>query len=204
MSNLRVVRGVAAVALAAWGAVQVSAQSSTVPVAPLVQVASAAPGGARVSFTPPGPGSPVLVGYDYRAVPLRGVSLSVVEGTLTSTTTPLVIAGLTNGTVYQVQVRARAAAGPGPWSSPSNTFTPSAFSITPLDPSVTYVLPTWSGLIGGVDTVGGGSGTTTTVDLVSRLRSEVGDGPKHRRVRRPPSRPPASPAAKPACPTASR
>lgn len=73
--------------------------------------------------TPPSDGGSVVTSYDLR----HSVAASAVWTTLTGVTSPRTITTLTNGTSYEVQVRANNAIGAGAWS-PSGTGTPVADS----------------------------------------------------------------------------
>ena len=96
----------------------------TTPSTPRALVGRA--GDRTIAFTWEAPnfdgGSPVTV-YDVRVSPQQG-GCQVGAGSTTCTVT-----GLTNGTEYRGEVRARNAAGWGPWSSASGAVTPAAPSI---------------------------------------------------------------------------
>ena len=89
---------------------------------------SATAGNASATVTwsaPADTGSFPITHYEVRTTP---AGTSCVVTTLTCT-----ITGLTNGTAYSFETRALNGAGWGPWSTPSNTVTPSA----PVPPSIT-------------------------------------------------------------------
>jgi len=150
---------------------------------PTIRVATAMPQGVTVSIIPPATtGGGAITGYQIRATPLRGTGLAAgvrTSGTLllSPDSTLTYASALTNNTVYQVQVAAINGAGQGEWSALSNTFVPAASVVPALDPTVTYVLPSWSGLISNNGAVGGEAGTMTVAQMAARLRA-LGDGPK--------------------------
>jgi hypothetical protein len=98
----------------------VAADAATVPGVPRGVTASALDSAAKVTWRPPldGGGSP-LAGYDVRVVE-TGRVVAVPGGGAASTT----IGSLSNGVSYTFVVRARNAAGPGPWSAPSAAVVP--------------------------------------------------------------------------------
>jgi VCBS repeat protein/putative Ig domain-containing protein/fibronectin type III domain protein/exosortase sorting signal-containing protein len=92
-----------------------------VPGAPTGVTATAGDAQVSVSFTAPADGgSPIL---DYTATCMPG------PVTATNAVSPIVVAGLTNGTAYACTVHARNAIGDGPESLASNSATPQAVSV---------------------------------------------------------------------------
>ena len=89
------------------------------PAAPTLTPGSALLG---VAFVAPGnDGGSAITSYDYRRSPAGAGTWTTVTGV----TSPFNITGLTNGTSYDVQVRAVNAVGNGAWSA-SSTATPAA------------------------------------------------------------------------------
>lgn len=80
-----------------------------------------------VFFEPPTNISTSLINYDYSL----DNGLNWISRYPTSTSIPLVITGLNNGTAYTIRIRAVSLTGPGP-SSNAITATPGVFSITVL------------------------------------------------------------------------
>ena len=104
------------------------------PAAPTVTGPNATPTQLSVSWTtPPNTGKPPISDYDvqYRAGTTGNFTDAGYTGTGTSTT----LTGLTQGTAYQVQVRAVNADGNGPWSA-SGTATTAA-NVAPVFSSAT-------------------------------------------------------------------
>jgi uncharacterized protein (TIGR02145 family) len=96
-----------------------SVTPSTIPGAPTIGTATKGNAQASVAFTAPASnGGSAITGYTATSNPgnLTG----------TGTTSPITVAGLTNGTAYTFTVIATNAAGSGPASSASNSVTPSA------------------------------------------------------------------------------
>ncbi len=88
----------------------------------------------RVTWTPPDDGESAITGYDvqYRA----GSSGTFLDAPHTGVSPAATILGLTNGTLYQVQVRAANAIGDGPWSSTASA-TPRSVPDPPSAPTLT-------------------------------------------------------------------
>jgi putative cell wall-binding protein len=87
--------------------------------APSIDSATPGNGSAVVAFTAPtSDGGSAITGYEYRLDGGAWVSVG-------STSSPFTITGLTNGTSYQVELRAVNGVGPGPESAPV-TVTPAA------------------------------------------------------------------------------
>ncbi len=101
--------------------------TNDVPGAPSGVVAT--PGNATISvaFTAPSDGGSAITRYEYS---INGGTTALSTG---STTSPFIIASLTNGTSYTVKVRAVNANGAGPWATAS--------AVTPKAPTV---LTTWN------------------------------------------------------------
>lgn len=74
---------------------------------------------------------------------------TAVDDSTTSTSSPHVISGLTNGTAYTVYVRLVNAVGPGPWSAASAPFTPQSSAPTPPPPAIPPGPPTGVTAIAG-------------------------------------------------------
>jgi Putative Ig domain/Fibronectin type III domain len=103
--------------------------AATVPGAPTIGTATAGNAQAAVGFSPPASdgGSPIA-SYTVTSTP----------GNLTATgpSSPITVMGLTNGTAYTFTVHATNAVGPGPESSPSNSVTPAAATLSITTPSL--------------------------------------------------------------------
>ena len=101
---------------------------STLPSAPAVPVLEVRGKGLAASWAAPNNGNSAIIDYDLRYrqkpaskdLPERWTEL---DDTTASTATTATITGLTNGTEYEVQVRAQNANGESPWS-PTATGTP--------------------------------------------------------------------------------
>lgn len=92
-------------------------QAPTAPSAPAMGTATAAPGQATVTFSAPAStGNSLILDYTVTASP-GGM-------TVTGAGSPLVVAGLANGTSYTFTVTARNDIGTSPPSAPSNAVTP--------------------------------------------------------------------------------
>ena len=91
------------------------------PAAPTVTAVAATPTRLDVSWTAPGNTGPAITDYDvqYRAGTTGAFTDANYDGTPTSTT----LTGLTVGTTYHVQVRARNTEGIGPWSDSGSAAT---------------------------------------------------------------------------------
>jgi len=101
----------------------ITATPSTAPGAPTAVTVTPGNGKLTVAFTPPAnPGNPVT-SYTVTATPTTGAAV-----TATGTSSPIVVPGLTNGTVYAVIVTATNAVGTGPASSPAVNGTPAAMA----------------------------------------------------------------------------
>ena len=98
--------------------------SASAPSAPSSPGLTAGDGQLGVSWTPPADNGAAIDDYDVRYRPVGG-GWTELPDTVNSTVTSATITGLTNGTTYEVQVRAGNSAGDGPWSA-SATGTPMA------------------------------------------------------------------------------
>ena len=86
------------------------------PAAPTVAGIPATPTSLSVSWTAPtNTGKPAITGYQLQYRKGTSGSFTLAAGTVTGTSTTL--RGLTKGTAYQVQVRAKNAEGDSPWSA---------------------------------------------------------------------------------------
>lgn len=95
---------------------------AVVPDAPAAPTLTAGSTQLGVAFVAPGSdGGSVITSYDYRRSPAGAGTWTTVTGV----TSPFTITGLTNGTSYDVQVRAVNGVGNGAWSA-SSTATPAA------------------------------------------------------------------------------
>ncbi len=108
------------------------------PGAPTITSISTGIGTASVSFTPGYSGGGALTDYEYQL----GGGTWVSAGT---TTSPISITGLSNGTTYAIAIRAVAASGNGTASAPASVTTPGVpaapivSSVTPSDSSLSIV-----------------------------------------------------------------
>ncbi len=141
----------------------VSANAFAVPGAPTALLATAGNGAASVRFLAPlSDGGDAITGYTVTASP----------GGLTAagTASPIVVSGLTNGTIYTFTVTATNASGNSAASSASNPVTPAVRTVPALDPTITWVLPSY-------DTYGSVS-DAVFAQTVADLRIRIGEGPK--------------------------
>jgi hypothetical protein len=120
----------------------VSGTPRTVPGAPAITAVAAATSELTVAFAPPAStGGAAITTYEYR---LDGGAWQA--RTPAAAASPLVIAGLTNGQTYQVELRAVNAAGAGPASAPASG-TPRAVATAPAvveaTPGATSVFLRW-------------------------------------------------------------
>ena len=114
----------------------------TTPAAPTSLVATAGDGQATISFTAGSSGASAITDYEYS---LDGTTYN----SLGSTTSPVTVTGLTNGTIYSIYLRAVNAQGSGTASS--------SVSVTPVASS----------------TGGGGSGSNNTVISTPIINTSV-------------------------------
>ena len=105
-----------------------------IPSAPAAPTLTGSAGQLTANWTPPSEdGSSAITDYDlrYREKPASGdPAWTELDDTTASTATAATITGLTNGTEYEVQVRAQNANGEGPWS-PTATETPVQVDVAP-------------------------------------------------------------------------
>lgn len=145
------------------------------PDAPTIGTATGGNSQVSITFTAPSNvGGGAITGY----IAVAKDSSSGAVFTNTGASSPIVVTGLTNGNTYTVTVAATNAYGTGPASSASNSFTPSASSVTP---TVEYLVVAGGG--GGGDTSGGGGGaggvltaTGYSVSAGSAITVTVGAG----------------------------
>ena len=118
-----------------WSASATGTPVSTVspPSAPSTPRLEAGDGELTVRWTAPADNGGAIDDYDVRYRPAGAAWRSLPDG-VKSTTTTAAITGLTNGTAYEVQVRAGNSAGDGPWSA-SATGTPVSTVSAPSAPS---------------------------------------------------------------------
>ena len=107
--------------------------SASAPSAPPAPALTAGDGRLGVSWTAPSDNGATIDDYDVR-YRTGGGSWTELPDTVKSTATSVTITGLTNGTAYEVQVRAGNSVGDGPWSA-SATGTPVASASAPSAPS---------------------------------------------------------------------
>jgi hypothetical protein len=181
--TIRRFAGVLSVALISLHALSTGATEAPLaaPGAPTILVASGGDGSATVTYLPPADtgGSPVTRYHlkAYRQGVVDPVASALVDVDPSSPPVPLTLQGLTNGVVYRLTLQA--AVSGGAVSELSNTVIPATRVTTPLDPTVTYILPSWSGLLSNNGEVNHSAETGITVKtMAARLRSVVGDGPK--------------------------
>ena len=98
--------------------------AAAVPAAPAAPTLTAGDSLLAASWAAPADNGAAIEDYDVRYRPV-GESWTELPDTMNSTTTMATIAGLRNGTTYEVQVRAGNSVGDGPWSA-STTGTPVA------------------------------------------------------------------------------
>ena len=106
--------------------------SASAPSAPPAPALTAGDGRLGVSWTAPSDNGAAIDDYDVRYRPAGGSWMELPDG-VKSTATSATITGLTNGTTYEVQVRAGNSVGDGPWSA-SATGTPVASASAPSAP----------------------------------------------------------------------
>lgn len=169
---------------------------ASVPGAPRMGMVWAKNVGADVAFRPPvSNGGAAITNYRITATPVRGTSTAVRTGDCPNPlpsgtdqsanpvrgpagTGVCSMSGLVNGTVYRFTVVATNSQGDSMPSAASNAVTPAAAVVPPLDPTVTYLLPNWDGLASGTGTIGNDTTPVTIASMASRLRTNVGEGPK--------------------------
>ena len=107
--------------------------AAAVPSAPSAPSLTAGDGQLGVSWTAPSDNGAAIDDYDVRYRPADG-SWTELPDAVKSTSTTATITGLTNGTTYEVQVRAGNSVGDGAWSA-SATGTPVSAAAVPSAPS---------------------------------------------------------------------
>ena len=113
--------------------------AAAVPSAPLGPTLTPGDGQLGVRWTAPASNGSAIDDYDVRYRPVGGAWTELPDGAK-STATSATIAGLTNGTSYEVQVRAGNSVGDGAWSS-SATGTPVSAASVPSAPSAPTLTP---------------------------------------------------------------
>ena len=93
-----------------------AAGDTAVPFAPTIGTATGGCSSASVAFTAGSPGTSAITGYRVKSSP--GCF------TATGSSSPITVSGLTNGTPYTFRVQATNSTGYGPYSSASNSVTP--------------------------------------------------------------------------------
>ena len=104
----------------------VSVTPHTIPAAPTTLVASAGDQSASITFNPGADNGSAITNYDYST----DNGASWITRSPDSTTSPITITSLNNGTIYQIKLRARNTAGPGTASS-AVTVTPHTIPAAP-------------------------------------------------------------------------
>ncbi|MDX6204438.1 MAG: hypothetical protein QOF39_495, partial [Frankiales bacterium] len=122
--ELRAVNGIGAGLASAFA----TGIAATAPSAPSISTVTAGPASLQVSFAAGSNGGAAITGYDYRL----GTGSWTSTGSLGNS---FLVSGLTNGTSYDVEVRAVNAQGAGPASAP----VPGTPVTTPAQPSITGV-----------------------------------------------------------------
>jgi hypothetical protein len=116
-------------AASASQAFEIVAAAANVPGAPTIGSATADPGQAIVTFTPPsGDGGSPITSYTVTCTPLGGGSAVMASGN----GSPIIVPGLTGGVTYTCTVSATNAAGTGAPSASSNAVLVASLAITPL------------------------------------------------------------------------
>ena len=152
-----------------------SDQAPSAPAAPVLETRNAA---LAVSWTAPvDDGSSAITDYDlrYRQKPASGdPAWTELDDTTDSTATTATIIGLTNGTEYEVQVRAQNAIGEGPWSPTATGMPALTLSITAEETTAVSVgqdSTTFDESVGTVDftvTLSAASTETVTVGYATQ------------------------------------
>ena len=112
--------------------------AATAPDAPAAPTLTPGDGQLAVSWTAPSNNGAPIEDYDVRY--RSGGGWTELSDERPYTDTRLTIGGLTNGTTYEVQVRAENSAGDGPWS-PSSRGTPTAGATAPDAPTAPTLTP---------------------------------------------------------------
>ncbi|MBI5278765.1 MAG: YHYH protein [Burkholderiales bacterium] len=141
------------------------------PGAPTIGTATAGNGSASIAFTPPlSSGASAITGYTATCT-----ALSALQGTGTSTTSPIVVSGLVNGTQYTCSVKASNSFGASAASS-TVTVTPTDGSL-PGTSTTAGVLCSYSGnfFVSNLNKT-----STSAISCTSALRTLTGNGiPDH-------------------------
>ena len=129
------------------------------PAIPTVTAVTATPTSLNVSWTAPENTGPAITDYDvqYRAGTTGAFTDANYEGTTTSTT----LTGLTVGTTYDVQVRARNTEGTGPWSDSRSAATATDAAPT-FTSSATFAVVENTTAVGTVIATDANSGDSVT------------------------------------------
>ena len=129
------------------------------PAAPTVTAVAATPTRLDVSWTAPGNTGPAITDYDvqYRAGTTGAFTDANYDGTPTNTT----LTGLTVGTSYDVQVRARNTEGIGPWSDSGSAATATDAAPT-FTSSATFAVVENTTAVGTVIATDANSGDSVT------------------------------------------
>lgn len=144
-----------------------------VPAAPTVGTAAATNGSATVDFTAP-VGGPPLTGFTVEAVPVGG-GVTVSTALTLATATTATVAGLVNGTSYQLRVAASNAFGTGPFSALSNVVIPSTVPGVPTIGVATVLSPTSASVTWTAPAGNGGSAITGySVRVLNAANAQVG------------------------------
>ena len=135
------VRAANSVGEGAWSASATASPAPQKPSAPATPTLTHGDESLDVSWTAPANNGASITDYDVRYCDNStgcddASEWTALDDTNSSTTTSATISSLTNGTTYQVQVRAGNSVGDGPWS-PSTTEYPSTTPGTPAAPSLT-------------------------------------------------------------------
>ena len=112
------------------------ASSATVPSRPAAPELTLGDRRLTASWRAPADNGAPIIDYDVRHRPSRGTWTEIAGRRTTSVS----ITGLTNGTEYEVQVRARNSVGPGPWS-PTARGTPMSSASVPSRPAAPTLTP---------------------------------------------------------------
>jgi predicted RNA-binding protein with TRAM domain len=129
----------------------VAATPEALPGAPSITSLATGVGSATVSFTPGYSGGGAITGYQYQ---LDGSVTWVAAG---STSSPITITGLSNGTTYSIAIRAVTSTGAGAASQTTSVTTPGV----PAAPAVTSIV-TGDGSLSIAFTPGASGGSTVT------------------------------------------
>jgi len=104
-----------------------TAGAPTAPSAPTIGTATAGDASASVAFTPGALGSGTLTNY---TADCSGI-------TATGSASPITVTGLTNGVAYTCKVKTTSSVGTSAWSANSNSVTPTAAPVVPVNVALT-------------------------------------------------------------------